>query len=103
MCSAPDSIGGRMKEKKGSQGTNVSGNTTRRAPLPAASAAAARTRSSVPVSVSRSGAICTAATLIFSLPVMRASFVFARLESPGMEHEGVFVAVEQRQVQHIER
>src|ERR1700759_5271345 len=99
MWSAPDNIGGRMNEKYGYQGTKVSGNTTRRAPFPAASAAAARTRWSVPAGVSRSGGICTAATLIFSFPVMRASFVFGRLRAssllkiPLVEHEGVFVAV----------
>src|ERR1700761_2812444 len=114
MCSAPDSIGGWMKEKYGYQGTNVSGNTMRRAPLPAASAIAARTRSSVPVGVSRSGAICTAATLTIRFsaissspsgpPLAATSRLGASqlLESPGMEHDGVVVAVDQREIQHVE-
>src|SRR5450755_1920939 len=101
-------MGGRMKEKYGYHGINVSGNTTNCAPFAAASAIAARTRSSVPVDVSRSGAIWTAATLTFCFsaicfsPSAQQGDVVPS-ERPGVEHEGVLVAVKQCQIQYVER
>src|SRR5258707_3296985 len=67
MCSAPVRTGGYTKEKYGYQGTKVSGKTASRAPLSAASAMLPRTLVSVAPRVSRSGAICTAATRMLAL------------------------------------
>src|SRR5712675_2448238 len=77
MCSAPVTTGGWTKEKYGYQGTNVSGKTTSRAPLSAASASAASTFDTVPPDVSRSGAICTAATRTKALSAMPLSSAWA--------------------------
>src|ERR1700692_1703033 len=106
MCSAPVRTGGCTKEKEGYHGTNVSGNTTSCAPLPAASVIATRTRSSVPVAVSRSGAICTAATRTNVRSAMFCPFNGIRLralKSPAIEDEGVGLAVQQHEIEHIER
>src|SRR3984957_6641340 len=108
MCSAPLWTGGVTKEKYGYQGTKVSGKTINSAPFPAASSIAAITRSSVATPDVRSGAICTAAArtfcffdIAFSLglwgPPAEAS------ERPGVEDEGVVAAMQEHEVEHIER
>src|SRR5258708_32868561 len=67
MCSAPVRTGGYTKEKYGYQGTKVSGKTASRAPFSAASAMLPSALASVAPGVSRSGAICTAATRLLAL------------------------------------
>src|SRR5258706_1514710 len=136
MCSAPVRTGGYTKEKYGSQGTKVSGKTASRAPLSAASAMLLRTLVSVAPGVSRSGAICTAATrmlsfsAIFSTPSLALSLPSAasergslialprlrgragrgqaqtgpqRSHRPGVNHKSVVPAVQENEIEHIER
>src|SRR5271170_6844283 len=106
MCSAPVRTGGWTKEKYGYQGMKVSGNTTSRAPLPAASAIAARTLATLPPDASRSGAICTAAarTSVFSAMPLFSAFVPSRgLQRPGVEDERAVTPVQQDEIEHVER
>src|SRR6516225_10198508 len=91
-----------MNEKYGYQGTNVSGKTTRRAPFSAASPIAASTFATVPPAVSRSGAICTAATRMGGSLAMLLSSV-ACSDRPGVQLESVVAPVQQDQIQHVER
>src|SRR5262245_11147046 len=117
MCSAPVTTGGWTKEKYGYQGTNVSGKTASFAPLSAASSTAASTFDTVPPEVSRSGAICTAATRINALSAISSSSASVRRKAtsdrpdsnrpdsnrPRVDHEGVVATVEQDEIEHIER
>src|SRR6516165_6699721 len=105
MCSAPVTTGAWTNEKYGYQGTKVSGKTTSCAPLSAASASALSTFDTVPPGVSRSGASWTAATRTEAFSDMARSHAHRRNAShrPGMEHEGVVLAVHEHQVEHIER
>src|SRR3982074_1638384 len=117
VCAAPVATGGWTKEKYGYQGTKVSGKTTSRAPLSAASASAARTLDTVPPGVSRSRAICTAATRTSGFAVMPPSSVLLPASDvtksrphtvqisyrPSMDHEGVVATVQQDEIEHVER
>src|SRR5215471_18907387 len=103
MCSAPVTTGGWTKEKYGYQGTKVSGNTTSRAPLSAASPIAASTFDTVPPDVSRSGAICTAATRTSAFSAMPLSFARAALQSPGVQDERAVAPVQENEVEDVER
>src|SRR5258708_39092381 len=95
----------------------VSGKTTSRAPLSAASVSAARTFDTVPPGVSRSGAICTAATRTSVFSVMPLSSVLVPASDvtksrphtvqishcPSVAHEGVVATVQQDEIEHVER
>src|SRR5580658_10501603 len=99
-------MGGCTKEKYGYQGTKVSGKTTSRAPFPAASASAARTFATVPLHVSRSGAICTAATrtdTFSAMPFLSACGSRATSERPGVQHERVVAPMQENEIKHVER
>src|SRR5690242_1177841 len=110
MCSDPVTTGGWTKEKYGYHGTNVSGNTASFAPLSAASLSAASTFETVPPDVSRSGAICTAATRVRALSAISSSSASVRPKAtpdgsksnrPRVDHEGVVATVQQDEVEHV--
>src|SRR5882757_4234284 len=87
---------------------NVSGKTTSRAPLSAASASAASTFDRVPPEVSRSGAICTAATrsnACCAMPLSSTVHCAGELAShrPGVDHKGVVAAMQEDEIKHVER
>src|SRR5260370_3914427 len=119
MCSAPVRTGGYTKEKYGYQGTKVSGNTASRAPLSEASAMLPRTLVSVRPGVSRSGAMCSAATPMLVLSAISrlrhrppphggewkggANRPGADSHRPGVNHESVVLAVQKNEIEHIER
>src|SRR5882672_11204816 len=122
MCSAPVRTGGYTKEKYGYQGTKVSGKTASRAPSSAASAMLPSTLVTVAPGVSRSGAICTAATRMLSFsaiyqPCHRPTSPSPHAENgkgvqtgppadshrPGVNHESVVLAVQKNEIEHIER
>src|SRR6516164_1991284 len=71
---------------------NVSGNTANSTPWAAARSIASQTRSSVPVRLVRSGAICTAAALIRFIS-----------QGPGIDNRGARLFVHENAVQHIKR
>src|SRR3984957_298679 len=81
------------------------------APFPAASSIAAITRSSVAAPDVRSGAICTAAARTFCFLAIAFSFGLAgrvrpaseASERPGVEDEGVVAAMQEHEVEHVER
>src|ERR1700740_737062 len=76
----------------------------KRTPLPAASVMALRTFSKVPPAWSRTGAICAAATrtILFSFSLIDLLPSFGS-ERPGVEGEGIVLAVEQDEVEHVLR
>src|SRR5260370_35025310 len=117
-CTAPVRTGGFPKEKYGYQGTKVSGKTASRAPLSAASAILPRTLVSVAPGVSRSGAICTAATRMLALSAIsrlrnwppphaeengKGAQTAAGSHRPGMNHKGVVPTVQENEIEHIDR
>ncbi len=71
---------------------NVSGKTASSTPCAAARSIASQTRSTVPVPLVRSGAICTAAALI--------RFILHR---PGIDDRGARLLVHEDAIQHVER
>src|ERR1700678_1339908 len=81
------------------------------APFPAASSITAITRSSVAAPDVRSGAICTAAARTFCFFAIAFSFgltaefqpASGASERPGVEDEGVVAAMQQHEVEHVER
>src|SRR5260370_3318921 len=116
-CTAPVRTGGFPKEKYGYQGTKVSGKTASRAPLSAASAILPRTLVSVAPGVSRSGAICTAATRMLALSAIsrlrnwppphaeengKGAQTAAGSHRQGMNHKGVVPTVQENEIEHIE-